>query len=77
MERTAMKTKLHERPTRSGLWHPVVGKSVGDPVEVEFRTFEGKRSIHVYNYGREESYGLEGFAPGVLWLRYRAPKVTL
>lgn len=71
-----MTTKLHKRPTRAGLWHPVVGKTVGDPVEVEICTFEGKRSTYLYNYGREESYGLEGYAPDVLWMRYRAPKIT-
>lgn len=73
-----MKTKLHKRPMRDGLWHPVDANGVvGWPVEVNIlRSEDGKRHLHFYHYGREESYELRDWKPGTLWLRYRTPKVT-
>lgn len=72
-----MKTKLHARPTRDGLWHPVDGVVVGWPVEVNiFRGEDGKRYFHIYHHGREESHGLNQWKPGTKWLRYSAPKVV-
>lgn len=78
-------SKLHKRPTRSGLWHPVSNGVAGWPLDVDINVFtesdengvERKvRVVSVYQHGSEERRTPEDFGADTLWLRYRSPKVT-
>ena len=75
--------KLHARPTKEGLWHPVAKDgTVMWPVEVEIipvrdpETGEKtrKRIISTYTFGTEERRDLEDSWRGHRWLRYVSPK---
>lgn len=78
--------KLHKRPTRNGLWHPVVNGNVQWPVEVDIHVVKdddgkptGQRIISAYTFGTEERREIGGEYGGdyrnALWLRYRDPKL--
>ena len=74
--------KLHARPTKEGLWHPVAKDgTVMWPVEVEIvhahdpETGEKtrRRIISTYTFGTEERRDLDAWR-GHRWLRYVGPK---
>jgi len=77
-----MTPKLYKKPTREGLWHPVVKGVVQWPVEVniypvvDVETGEPtrRRIISTYTFGTEERRGLDEYR-GALWLKYRDPKL--
>lgn len=78
--------KLYKKPTREGLWHPVVKGVVQWPVHIEILPVYDpetgaktrKRIVSAYTFGTEErrdvNDSLDGYRDA-LWLKYRDPKL--
>lgn len=77
-----MTPKLYKKPTREGLWHPVVKGVVQWPVEVDIHVVKdddgeptGERIVSAYTFGTEERRVVPDDYRGALWLKYRDPKL--